>query len=583
MFVDAFLALGTWCLALGVCAAQPCVPPPSGLVAWWRAENNFNDAAGTNHGTPHSEPGFVPGRVGTAFSFNGIATQVEVADSPSFQSAAGITLEAWILTPGTADYSGIIHKFGQAGGVASGFELSMHTGGRVRADFGGGLNGYLNVVHPAVVTDGNWHHLVATYDGAVAWLYVDGVPGPPEFGTNFFTGNTRTLSLGFDDYQFNTGHNRVLNGNIDEASVYNRGLNAAEVQGLFQAGAGGKCLPCVRQTRGVLALWKAEGDAMDSARTNHGTLQNSASFGVGRAGQAFAFNGGDGFVSVADSPAWKFGTNDFTIELWTKFNQVKSSMFIHQETVGDASGFEFYWEAFNNQLFFSDDSSHVSIVRPWVTHGVFTLPLPNFWYHLAVTRTRGNYRLYVDGQQSGSEQPDANPVGDVHGQLRIGNYAFPGYALNGFIDELTIYNRALTTAELEAIYNAGSAGKCLHSVDWFKVAGGGGSSTDGSRTIVGTAGQADASNPLTNSQYSLVGGFWAMPVAVQAPGAPMLTIVPAAPGFATISWTSATPGYHLQVSTSLNPPNWTNAPSGATNPITVPATPPANFYRLTKP
>jgi len=84
-------------------------------------------------------------------------------------------------------------------------------------------------------------------------------------------------------------------------------------------------------------------------------------------------------------------------------------------------------------------------------------------------------------------------------------------------------------------------------------------------------------------QYSVTGGFWALPTAVQVTGAPTLTIFTAAPGQATISWTPATPGFVLQESLSLSPANWTNAPSGATNPVTVPAGLPVKFYRLSKP
>ena len=49
----------------------------------------------------------------------------------------------------------------------------------------------------------------------------------------------------------------------------------------------------------------------------------------------------------------------------------------------------------------------------------------------------------------------------------------------------------------------------------------------------GTIGQPDAGGPMTNGQYSITGGFWVLPVAVQVTGAPTLTIVPAAAGQAT--------------------------------------------------
>jgi hypothetical protein len=64
----------------------------------------------------------------------------------------------------------------------------------------------------------------------------------------------------------------------------------------------------------------------------------------------------------------------------------------------------------------------------------------------------------------------------------------------------------------------------------------------------------------------------------------LLRIVPAAPGFATISWTPAdSPGFVLQYSDSLAPANWLDAPSGTANPVTLPAMNGTRFYRLFHP
>jgi hypothetical protein len=118
------------------------------------------------------------------------------------------------------------------------------------------------------------------------------------------------------------------------------------------------------------------------------------------------------------------------------------------------------------------------------------------------------------------------------------------------------------------------------SIDWHTIDGGGGSSTNGPYSLSGTIGQPDAGGPMTNGQYSVTGGFWALPIAVQTPGAPMLHITNAAPGFATVWWTPATTGYVLQQSDSLSPAAWIDAPSGATNPVTLPVASLAAFYRL---
>ncbi len=120
------------------------------------------------------------------------------------------------------------------------------------------------------------------------------------------------------------------------------------------------------------------------------------------------------------------------------------------------------------------------------------------------------------------------------------------------------------------------------SIPWHTIDGGGGTST-GVYRLTGTIGQPDAGGPMTNAQYSVTSGFWALPAAIQTEGTPTLTIVPATPGNATISWTPNTPGFVLQETWVLAPANWTNSPSGATNPIAVPATLPTKFFRLFKP
>jgi len=122
-----------------------------------------------------------------------------------------------------------------------------------------------------------------------------------------------------------------------------------------------------------------------------------------------------------------------------------------------------------------------------------------------------------------------------------------------------------------------------YSIDWHTIDGGGGTSTGGVFAVSGTIGQPDAGPTMTNGQYAVTGGFWALPLAVQTTNAPTLTIAPETPGFARIAWTPATPGFVLQETWHLLPANWTNSPSGTNNPATVPAALSVRFYRLFKP
>ena len=78
-----------------------------------------------------------------------------------------------------------------------------------------------------------------------------------------------------------------------------------------------------------------------------------------------------------------------------------------------------------------------------------------------------------------------------------------------------------------------------YSIDWHTIDGGGGTSTGGVFSVSGTIGQPDAGGPMTNGQYSVTGGFWALPIGVPTPGSPTLHILRGAPGLATISWSPA--------------------------------------------
>jgi hypothetical protein len=123
-----------------------------------------------------------------------------------------------------------------------------------------------------------------------------------------------------------------------------------------------------------------------------------------------------------------------------------------------------------------------------------------------------------------------------------------------------------------------------YSIDWYKVAGGGGTSTGGTYQVSGTIGQPDAGAPMTGGSYSLTGGFWALISVVQTAGLPNLTITHAG-NSVIVSWPN-TGIYTLQQNANLALANgWATTgylitTSNGTNSITI--TPPTGnlFFRL---
>ena len=212
-----------------------CVQPPGGIISWYRGEGNYSDYLGAHDGAPVASPTFVPGKVGTAFSLDGSASFVDLtAVSGLWTPGPQWTVEAWI-NPNTTDLSrhtvvgavnnnidwGIVYQNGQFGTVIS--------------PLGGGATATVFSNYPADLNQ--FAHVVATDDGANASLYVNGqflgsLPVQPNYvGDNEPRIGNRSGSL-----------NEFFSGAVDEATIYNRSLTAAEVLGLYNAGSAGKCV-----------------------------------------------------------------------------------------------------------------------------------------------------------------------------------------------------------------------------------------------------------------------------------------------------------------------------------------------------
>src|SRR5689334_15405980 len=81
-----------------------------------------------------------------------------------------------------------------------------------------------------------------------------------------------------------------------------------------------------------------------------------------------------------------------------------------------------------------------------------------------------------------------------------------------------------------------------YSIDWFAIAGGGGTSTGGVFTVTGTIGQADAGH-MSGGSFTLDGGFWSIIAAVQTPGAPTLRVVRTTTNTVVLAWPDPSTGF----------------------------------------
>jgi hypothetical protein len=125
-----------------------------------------------------------------------------------------------------------------------------------------------------------------------------------------------------------------------------------------------------------------------------------------------------------------------------------------------------------------------------------------------------------------------------------------------------------------------------YSIDWSKVSGGGGTSTNGQYSVSGTIGQPDAGT-MSGGSYTLTGGFWGIVAPVQTTGAPWLTVLRTSTNTVVVSWPLPADGWVLEAINALPavaapwpqiaPPYQTN---GADLQFTEPLTAGNRFYRL---
>jgi hypothetical protein len=241
---------------LTVMAPPICVAAAPGLVSWWRAEGNANDFVSANNGTINGGISYATGKVGQSFNFDGNTGYISVPASPTLNVGVGqgFTLECWIA-PASASTEEPLFDWAGSGSVPVGahFWLSSYY------DAGGGnIVGGAGAIYANVVdTAGNSHHVVTstgllqaavfqhvalTYDkvSGIGQIYFNGsLVASNNLGT--FTPKTDTaLVLG---HRANWG--TLYQGILDEPSVYNRALSAAEIAAIYNAGSAGKCIDSV--------------------------------------------------------------------------------------------------------------------------------------------------------------------------------------------------------------------------------------------------------------------------------------------------------------------------------------------------
>ena len=210
---------------------------------------------------------------------------------------------------------------------------------------------------------------------------------------------------------------------------------------------------------GKAAWFKAESNVVDYVTSTSLTGTNPEYWNPAAVNTGFNFNDGSQVSSMAMT-----GTNEFTVECWVYLVQVQGQNYTNSAQDGflicsgyDTANSETRW-------WFGASGGYglpgqVDLRGPGTGAVAVSALTTNTWYHIAGVNTDTDCKIYINGVEAGSSV-DVIPDGATVTDLLIGSYQ-PAYDMppKGIVDELTIYNRALSASEIAAIYVAGSYGK----------------------------------------------------------------------------------------------------------------------------
>jgi hypothetical protein len=211
---------------------------------------------------------------------------------------------------------------------------------------------------------------------------------------------------------------------------------------------------CLPAPPGLVGWWPGNGNALDETGCDNGTLTGPVAYAPGEVGQGFLFGGIGAAIKVGY--ATNLQLQNFTIESWIRRS---STSIVSQDPQGDGELFSYGSGGYGFYLIGGSWQLSLSAIGISYVSSSAAVTDTNL-HHVAVTKSGGNVVFFLDGvayPYGGSYDPTftfstpaaVGALGDTAGQ-----------SFFGLIDDMTIYHRALSTNEVQAIFAAGSAGKC---------------------------------------------------------------------------------------------------------------------------
>lgn len=424
-------------------------------------DSKITDGSGLKRdGLVYGAPMATSSPLGGGVQFNGVDDYIELPLDLSWDENNKIAISFWVKPSSTG-----IDRYGIIGKKGSGWEWSIYQNYSNLAfvywsTAGGHTNGMDANWASGVLSVNKWTHVVYVWDSQKSYFYADGVLVNTKVADNPAINQDRAsnITLGGNIYTWAV---RYWPGAIDDVRIYDRALSASEVKNLYQLGAINKNVMNVtpsgnRYNDGLVGHWTFDGKNLTTATAtdssgfgNHGTLVGNPRPTIGKVGQGLRFSNNYVF---SNNHQIDITNKSFTIVSWIKPNlsPPSSQTFFtlrEENTTRKNIHLRLYDTGSLRFGFFGDDLNSSA--------GVITF---GQWNHVVMNYDFGldKSRIYVNGLEvkNGSNGPfeGINPL------LGIGSW-ITGEYFSGIIDDVRIYNRALSAQEIKDLYNATKGSK----------------------------------------------------------------------------------------------------------------------------
>ena len=442
--------------------APPKPPAPNeGIVAHYNfgeiQDTNLLDSTDDNHDASiegQGTPNLIEGKFGAALqitSNNYINLPVSV--TPTFDSGKKWSTSIWFNPsefPSRGNWDGIIFKpFTSYTDPYYQFALRLQPTGMLEAivwDKQSHQENGMGLVSSPVLTLNEWHHAVATFDlvrGKIK-LYIDNIfIGEIDVDVSRYTNHESKLTMGYD-LKVNHG---VFDGLLDEFTVYDKLLSEEEVNELFLNGNefqdDGSGLPHVDPEKVIDYDFEnaADGTIPDESGNENNGEYNGPIITDGVKNRGIQFDGTNFATTEHDET---LEMQQISVSLWTKNLEEPENG--HAILLKSSNN---YWQD-GFGMFYALDKVYF-YVSTWSHHMVSSDITPTLWNHIVGTYDGETIKIYVNGVL-GEEREYNNGIIQTNNEMEIGRGYGEGTNINGLVDEVKIYNKALSQDEITSLF-----------------------------------------------------------------------------------------------------------------------------------